>query len=62
MNRYILLPNSKDKSLAKRLKNYFLIPIVYLVRAGGPAHGPSHPAQEPVADFQAPGLCDSMAV
>jgi hypothetical protein len=32
------------------------------VCAGGPAHGPSHPAQESVADFQAPGLCDSMAV
>jgi hypothetical protein len=30
MNRYVLPPNSKDKSLAKRLKNYFHIPIVYL--------------------------------
>jgi hypothetical protein len=30
MNRYILSPNSRDKSLAKRLKNYFLMPIVYL--------------------------------
>jgi hypothetical protein len=31
------------------------------VRAGVPAHGPSHPAQESVADFQAPAVCNSMA-